>query len=124
MVLTDKEIRKMSSENLDKPLISDFDEHSLQSESYDLKIGKHVYVLKNDYMVIDLAGDVDESEVYETVNIGLDGYTLKPKQYILASVTEKITLPDNITVHIRPRTRLTRIGLIVSAQHCNSTYSG
>lgn len=35
-----------------------------------------------------------------------------------------IRLQDNLTAHIRPRTRFTRLGLIVSDQHCNSTYEG
>ena len=33
-------------------------------------------------------------------------------------------MPDDITVHLRPKTRYTRLGLLVTDQHCNSTYSG
>ena len=44
--------------------------------------------------------------------------------YIFVNIKEKITLPENLTAHIRPRTRFTRLGLLVSDQHCNSTYSG
>ena len=33
-------------------------------------------------------------------------------------------MSENLTAHIRPRTRFTRLGLLVSDQHCNSTYSG
>ena len=39
-------------------------------------------------------------------------------------INEKINLPDDISAHIRPKTRYTRLGLVVSAQHCNSSYAG
>lgn len=49
---------------------------------------------------------------------------ISPKEYVLVSLQETISLPDNLTALIRPRTRFTRLGLIVSDQHCNSTYEG
>ena len=52
------------------------------------------------------------------------GYVLSPKEYVLVSLNENIALPESITAHIRPRTRFTRLGLLVSDQHCNSTYEG
>ena len=42
----------------------------------------------------------------------------------MVALKEEITLPDYLTAHIRPRTKFTRVGLIISDQHCNSTYSG
>ena len=62
--------------------------------------------------------------MYEEIDLAVSGYIISPKEYILVSLKEKVSLPDNITAHIRPRTRFTRLGLIVSDQHCNSTYSG
>ena len=44
MILTDKEIRKLS--NAEKGLIVPFSEDALQSESYDLSIGNTIAVLK------------------------------------------------------------------------------
>lgn len=46
------------------------------------------------------------------------------KNMSLVSLRENIALPESITAHIRPRTRFTRLGLLVSDQHCNSTYEG
>ena len=43
---------------------------------------------------------------------------------MLVSLGETIKVPNNLTVHLRPKTRYTRLGLIVSDQHCNSTYTG
>ena len=61
--------------------------------------------------------------IYEEIYIS-NGYILKPNEYILVYVNERINLPTNIIAHIRPRTRFTRLGLLLSPQHCNQTYSG
>ena len=42
---------------------------------------------------------------------------------VLVSLCENICLPSNVTAHLRPKTRYTRLGLLVSDQHCNSTRS-
>ena len=42
----------------------------------------------------------------------------------MVQLAEKIKLPDQITAHIRAKTRYTRLGMLVSGQHCNSTYEG
>lgn len=56
--------------------------------------------------------------------MGPDGYILQPGEYILAQLKETLTLPSDITAHLRPRTRFTRLGLLLSPQHCNATYAG
>ena len=112
MILTDKEIRKLCIDTKfqknSESLISPFSETALQSESYDLAIGNMVAVLKKEVKW----------------ELPISGYTISPKEYLLVSLSEKINLPDNITAHIRPRTKFTRLGLLVSDQHCNSTYTG
>lgn len=126
MVLTDKEIRDLCI-NVKKgecQLIEPFDEKALQSESYDLSIGTSIAVMKKEVRCIDLREQDEIDDIYEEINLSSFGYILSPKEYILVSLDEKVTLSDCITAHIRPRTRFTRLGLIVSDQHCNSTYSG
>lgn len=73
---------------------------------------------------MNLHNQEDIDNIYEELDLSVSGYILSPKEYILVSIKEKVNLPDNLTAHIRPRTRFTRLGLIVSDQHCNSTYSG
>ncbi|MBO7555743.1 MAG: dCTP deaminase [Neisseriaceae bacterium] len=121
MILTDDAIRKL---NVEKNLISPFNEDALQSESYDISIGNEITVFNKNVRHIDLKKSDELDTLYSTSTIPESGFTIYPKEYVLVSLNETITLPDNITAHIRPRTRFTRIGLIVSAQHCNSTYSG
>lgn len=122
MVLSDKDIRKYIDN--EPPLIMGFKESSLQSESYDLSIGKTVSSYLSNFRIIDL-GDQDQiNNSYSTEDIGDFGYVIGPHTYVLLSVEERINMPKNLTAHIRPRTRFTRIGLVVSQQHVNSGYSG
>ena len=128
MILTDKEIRKLCIDTKfqrnSESLISPFSETALQSESYDLAIGNMVAVLKKEVKCISLYDQNDIDSMYEERELPISGYTISPKEYLLVSLSEKINLPDNITAHIRPRTKFTRLGLLVSDQHCNSTYMG
>lgn len=121
MVLTDKQIRDLCNSS---KLISPFVEEDLQSESYDLSIGKEISTFKNDVRYIDLANQDEIDKSYVTTILPDSGYELLPKEYIMVELKETITLPNNLTAHIRPRTKFTRVGLLVSDQHCNSTYSG
>lgn len=123
MILVDKNIRLLCN-NSDNGLIVPFKEENLQSESYDLTLGNKISVLNKIPRFINLETDTEYKNLYRTLNLEENGYPLSPNEYVLVQVKEKINLPENITAHIRPRTRFTRLGLIVSDQHCNSTYSG
>lgn len=128
MILTDKDIRRLSigdkKKNLSGGMISPFDETSLQSESYDLAIGCMIATMKKEVRCIDVTVQEDLDSMYDEKELSLTGYVLSPKEYVIVSIKENIKMPENITAHIRPRTRFTRMGLIVSDQHCNSTYEG
>lgn len=123
MILTDKEIRNLC-ESRESALIDPFSETALQSESYDLSIGTHIAILKKEVRCLNLYDQEEVDRIYEELELQVSGYTLSPKEYVLVSLKEKVCIPENITAHIRPRTRFTRLGLLVSDQHCNSTYTG
>lgn len=128
MVLTDKKIReyveKYKEHNMEHPLIEEFVEERLQSESYDLSITDQIMVPRKEIKCISLEDQNAVDNMYEKKSMEHGEYIISPKEYMLVTVTEQITLPDCLTAHIRARTRFTRLGLIVSGQHCNSTYSG
>ena len=121
MILTDKEIRDLCEKN---DMISPFKEEALQSESYDLSIGDKVYVVNQNIRELDLDDKLSLDNLYKEVKITDKGFLINPKEYILVSLNEALNIPEKINAHIRPRTRFIRTGLYVSAQHCNSTYSG
>lgn len=122
MILTDNEIRKYVSSRT--PLIEGFKEESLQSESYDLTLGRTISRLDSKFKILYLDQQESINNLYLEEPIPDNGYLLGPGEYILVSVQEKINMPVNLTAHIRPRTKFTRIGLLTGNQHCNSSYSG
>lgn len=122
MILTDNEIRKYTS--LKESLIEGFKEDSLQSESYDLSLGRRVSRLDPRFKILYLDQQDSIDNLYLEEPLLDNGYLLGPGEYILVSIDEKINMPVDITAHIRPRTKFTRIGLLVSNQHINSSYSG
>lgn len=121
MILSDKKIRDLVKKTT---LIAPFSEDRLQSESYDVTIGGKVTVMKKEIHCLDIADQSSIDNIYDEIDISPDGFVISPKQYILVSLGEKINMPDNITAHLRAKTSYTRLGLLVSDQHCNSTYSG
>lgn len=128
MILTDKDIRALCIGDKKKKklggMIAPFTEEALQSESYDLSIGNSIVTLGKEIRVVDITNQEEINSIYKEVILTKAGYVIFPKEYVLVTLKERIELPDNITAHIRPRTRFTRLGLLVSDQHCNSTYSG
>ena len=121
MVLTDKKIRELVKK---EELIVPFNESNLQSESYDVTIGTEITELSKEIHCIDISKQETVDNTYINIDISENGYIISPKQYLLVSLRETLKVPDDITVHLRPKTRYTRLGLLVTDQHCNSTYSG
>ena len=121
MVLTDKKIRELVKK---EELIVPFNESNLQSESYDVTIGTEITELSKEIHCIDISKQETVDNIYINIDISENGYIISPKQYLLVSLRETLKVPDAITVHLRPKTRYTRLGLLVTDQHCNSTYSG
>ena len=127
MILSDKEIRDMcinyNKYNIERPMIEEFSEERLQGASYDISMNNVIHRYKNDFRTINLNNQNEIDSIYDEVEISA-GCEIAPKEYILITLNERINLPNNIIAHIRPRTRFTRLGLILSDQHCNPTYSG
>lgn len=122
MVLSDIDIRKCL-EN-ETALINPFCEEQLRGASYDLSMSNKIAVFKKQVRTIQLDKQAEIDSVYEPKKITSAGYTLEPGEYILVTVAEELNIPVNMAAHIRPRTRFSRLGLLVSAQHCNPGYSG
>lgn len=121
VVLTDKRIRELAE---NEQLIAPFNEKNLQSESYDVTIGNKITVMSKEIHCIDIAKQKTIDGIYKDIDISEKGYIISPGEYIMITLKETIKLPNDLTAHLRPKTRYTRLGLIVSDQHCNSTYSG
>lgn len=120
MILSDQEIEKLVHS---KNLIAPFREERLQGVSYDITAGKTIRV----YQRLNNPIDINDKAQLEMVTIEINvssGYHIKPGEYILVKTEELFTIPDNISARIRPRTTFTRIGLLLSDQHLNPSFSG
>lgn len=122
MVLVDKEIRE-SCQDKKKPLITPFYEAQLQAASYDVTLSGQITSFKKNIQTIDLKENYAPDSVYD-VTTAEEGYLLQPGEYVLAELQETLALPADMIAHIRPRTRFTRLGLLVAGQHCNPAYAG
>ena len=121
MVLTDKDI--LAEQDKSGKLISLFDEKKLGGTSYDLTLGSSVRELSAAAGVVYLSHQSEIDSLYRERNIS-NGYILKPGQYVLCSVFETVSLPDDVIARIMPRTCFTRMGLLVANQFCNASYEG
>jgi dCTP deaminase len=121
MVLSDKEILKIQGGSA--PLITPFDDSKLRAASYDVSLDGEITALLERADVLDLSNQDAVDLIYSTKR-GLGEFILKPGQYCLAALNEVIALPDNVVARVMPRTRFTRLGLLVTPQFCNPSYSG
>ena len=121
MILSDLDILRVNAE---VELISPFCEDHLQGASYDLAMSDTITTFKKQVRTIDLRNQIEIDRAYLTDKIPAEGFVLQPGEYVLVTLKERLTIPPNMTAHIRPRTRFTRLGILVSAQHCNPGYSG
>lgn len=99
----DRQGNQKACENKELPLITPFDEDSLQRESYALSIGNTLMIFKKEIRCLNLSDHSEIDDIYEEIDIPLSGYVLSPKDYVLVTLKERITIPEYITAHIRPR---------------------
>lgn len=120
MVLSDQAIKKLVNE---RQIIEPFSEDRLQAVSYDISSSNIIRVYQRLNKSIDIK---NQSQLeLETVEMDItEGYNIKPGEYILVKTKENISMPDDLTGHIRPRTTFTRVGLLLSDQHINPSFCG
>ena len=124
MILSDKDILALCTQP-EHSLISPFNETCLQGASYDVSMSDVIHVFKDDVRTISLTDQNAIDSLYKEVIItDSTPFILKPMEYILVTLKEAIYIPSNMIAHIRPRTKFTRLGIIVSDQHCNPGYQG
>lgn len=120
MVLIDRDILELQGG--DRWLIDPFDEGCLQAASYDVSLAE-IHEMASVPNAVALSDQDTIDSMYSPVDIS-NGYVIEPGKYVLATIKERIDLPDNVAAHVMPRSRFTRLGLTVSAQHCNPGYEG
>jgi dCTP deaminase len=110
MILNDKTIRKYISEGL--LIIDPLDEIQIQPSSVDLRLGYDFLVYPDDIEVLDVRDPYFSNRLIRE-EASLDGFVIKPKQFVLATTIEYIKLPDFITAFVEGRSSLGRLGLFI-----------
>lgn len=106
-----------------KPLIENFKEDNLQSVSYDVSISNFILEAKECTDIVNINNQYETDKLFEEKDI-TNGYNLLPNEYIIVRLNEKINMPDDLSGHLRARTSLNKIGLIITNQHINPSYNG
>lgn len=120
MIFNGNDIKKLIEE---KNIIENSDINYIGSSSCDISMGSSFLKIKKTFKTIDLSKPEEVENMYEKVEIK-DSYNLKPHECIFVVLNEKIKMPRNIVAHIRPRTSLSRLGIIINFQHINAGYEG
>lgn len=107
-LLVDKQIKKLIDQK--EIIIEPFDDKRLGSGSYKLSLGKVLLIPISGERVI-LGEKIKPS--YDRVEIGEEGFTLKPGMFVLGQTLEKITIPKYIGAFLDSRSTMARIGVSV-----------
>ena len=120
MTINGDKIKKLITE---EHLIENYNFDNVSSVSYDLTASNQLLEFNPLNKTIELDDKETIEKMYKLIDF-TNGYTLKPNKSILVVLNEKINMPNNMSAHIRPRTSLTRLGLVTNIQHINAGYSG
>lgn len=88
--------------------IDPFDPSRLGPASYTLTLGSHLLVPYRGQGVIDPEMPYN---AYEEVAIGDKGYVVRPGEFLLGSVAEKVSVPLHLAARLDARITLARLGL-------------
>lgn len=120
MIFNGNDIKKLIEE---ENIIENCNKDYISSGSCDISMSSSILKIKKTFKTIDLTEPEKIENMYEKIEIK-DTYNLRPNELIFVVLNEKINLPKNIVAHIRPRTSLSRLGILINMQHINSGYKG
>ncbi len=120
MILNGNDIKKLIKE---ENIVENGKEEYVSSGSIDVSMSNKILRIKKRHKAIELKNSNAVEDMYEQIEIK-DRYKLKPNEVILVVLNEKLNLPKDIVAHIRPRTSLSRLGIVLTTQHINAGYRG
>lgn len=120
MLLNGNDIKKLIEE---EKVLENYDKRFISSASCDISMSSQILKIKKTFKPIDLSEPEKIENMYEKIEIK-DNYNFKPNEVIFIILNEKIKIPRNVVAHIRPRTSLSRLGIVINFQHINAGYEG
>ena len=113
MILSDQDIKKEIKQK--RLVITPFNSKSIQPASYDVTLGSEFRIFKNTQKAY-LDVKEDFGKFMELIKIP-SGKPLivHPREFLLGTTVEKISLPDNLVAQLMGRSSIGRLGIIVHA---------
>lgn len=106
MIISDQTIRNMLAHGTLE--ISPLTEAQIQPASVDIRLGNTFSIVEDHPSGIIT---LDSEITYKTITT--DTYILLPRQFVLATTMEYISLPDDLTAFVEGRSSLGRMGLFI-----------
>ena len=113
MLLSDRDIRAEIESG--RVVLDPYDEAMLQPSSVDVRLDRYFRLFDNHkYPVIDPSQD--QPDLTRLVEVSSDDpFVLHPGEFVLGSVYEVVTLPDDIAARVEGKSSLGRLGLLTHA---------
>ncbi|MBI4492324.1 MAG: dCTP deaminase [Chloroflexi bacterium] len=111
MILSDRSIREEIAAG--RLVVEPFEPSMVQPSSVDLRLGRRFLVFRNTQKpFIDVRDRVDD--VMDLIEVGEDQpIIIHPKEFVLGSTVEKVTLPDDLVARLDGRSSLGRLGIVI-----------
>ena len=106
MVLSDKDIKKFIKSG--DIVIDPYNEEMIKPASYTFTLN-NVFWLPKKVKLLDLKSDQVE---YDEITVGDEGLVLKPGDFLLGQIAEKLSISKKLACFLETRTSLARVGLL------------
>ena len=124
MILSDKSIREEIAAG--RLVIEPFDPRLVQPSSVDLRLSRRFLVFRNTQKpFIDIRDCVDD--IMESIEVAEgEPVIVHPKEFILGSTLERVTVPDHLVGRLDGRSSLGRLGIVIhsTAGYIDPGFSG
>ncbi len=113
MLLSDRDIRAEIDSG--RVVLDPYDAAMIQPSSVDIRLDRYFRLFDNHkYAVIDPAAD--QPDLTRLVEVEPDeAFVLHPGEFVLGSVYEVVTLPDDVAARVEGKSSLGRLGLLTHA---------
>lgn len=105
MLLVDHQIK--AEIMLGRVIIDPYDPTLVNPSSIDVRLGNMFGIPKPRYEVIDPLDPLSFTTEMEELNT----YVLQPKSFVISCLKERVELPNDITMHVKGKSSLGRLGL-------------
>jgi dCTP deaminase len=113
VLLSDRDIRAQIDAG--RVVLDPWDEAMLQPSSVDIRLDRFFRLFDNHkYAVIDPS--IDQPDLTHLVDVDPnEAFVLHPGEFVLGSVFERVSLPDDVAARVEGKSSLGRLGLLTHA---------